>query len=536
MRVIHNNLVVCLFAFAAFVFLAAFYTLQTNSGLKEAVVRSSQQNVEAILDSLRPWTSWADSERLAGGDVEEKARLDVVQGAATNRNSDPRPPTTVTSSSLSSPVKGDTDQVESSEGEETSQEEEPAPKLPCERTLLFHFGGQRGFTSEYNRFIRVTAVASHFGYEVIPVATDWMYGEYEDYFKPPELSCTTDTSPTWEQRKAVRRTTGENLSKPAWTRNKHVQDGGYNAMDYFDEIFLAISTSPRALAKLHNQEIAEYPPTLPLSGIQTVPTEILKSFEMLARQVQKYWILQDDVQKMVDALREGLRLTSESESSTGTLAGRPPVIGLHIRLGDKCSEMGAIKYSPLRFATPAQLAEHQSRRQAANQCSEQAESGGLDETHARIYLDAADEASGNLQSERVRRKPVLAIMSDDVGGLEKLRNGAGEQLDEFEPVLLSELAKDYPAAMGGKGGKDMDRVEKGFQSGQFPKLSLETRVTATKRFLRDLTVVGREADSIVFTGSSNVGRLAALIGGAEKATQGRFLSCDSRWYGTAHWA
>jgi hypothetical protein len=46
--------------------------------------------------------------------------------------------------------------------------------------------------------------------------------------------------------------------------------------------------------------------------------------------------------------------------------------------------------------------------------------------------------------------------------------------------------------------------------------------------LRDLTLLGERADALVFTASSNVGRVLALLGGLEKAKAGWDRSCDQR--------
>lgn len=217
---------------------------------------------------------------------------------------------------------------------------------------------------------------------------------------------------------------------------------------------------------------------------------MLEAFRMQAEQVARFWILADEVQVMVDALRSELAWTDASEE------GHQEVIGMHIRfvslppyslplnltlrtsrLGDKCSETGNDKYTPMRFATPAQRLAHSSSPHGGNACSEQSASGGLDHLHASIYLSAAEEAAGNLQLSDPNpaargTKPILAIMSDDAGALDKLRKAGGEEtLGDFEGVLLPEVAKKVGReALGGEGGADMRDLEDGFQSGKFPEV------------------------------------------------------------------
>lgn len=355
-----------------------------------------------------------------------------------------------------------------------------------------------------------------------------------------------------------------------------------NALDYVDEVFMSLAAERKAVDRLHKAEIDNYPPPLPLSGLETVHPVMMEAFRMQAAQVARFWVLSDEVQTMVDSLQAALQWEDRL------------VVGMHIRLGDKCSETGELlnkavrslahrpsatgnaKYSPLRFATPAQRAALSGGAHGANICKDQAAAGGLDAEHARIYLKAAESAADALQRAggvvALNATPLLAVMSDDARALHKLETSGGERADAFDRVMLREAASGVPEALGGEGGVDMAELESGFRAGSFHEVSWciglsvhtltggsiqltpETRITATRRFVRDLTIIGAKADAFVFSrapgshkttthqclsrlstaGSSNVGRLTALIGGAEKAKLGRFISCDTRWFGTAH--
>ena len=147
----------------------------------QGVTRPTHDKVASVIEGLKGWAwtpgVWSDA------DLDRQAALEAVAGLD--------PPS----------VKGSENELDDGlEVKEPSREDmldlvpqqEPtltavaspsasasaAPREPCRRTMLFHFGGTRGFASEYNRFIRVAAVAAHFDYEVVPVATDWMYGDH----------------------------------------------------------------------------------------------------------------------------------------------------------------------------------------------------------------------------------------------------------------------------------------------------------------------------------------------------------------------
>ncbi|KAL8290267.1 hypothetical protein RQP46_003206 [Phenoliferia psychrophenolica] len=533
----------CLLVTAALLFL---FTLDPLS-VQEAA-RPAHQKVASVLEGIKGWAwtpgAWSDEELDLAGAREAAVATQPDAASVVDDWSDvelglvepssPEPTAPVQEEQEVGEVEPeesrfDDDELEVALAPTTSAASSPAAaatRPACARTMLFHFSGTRGFASEYNRFIRVAAVASHFDYEVVPIASGWMYGDHLDYFKPPERNCSTADMPSWGKRRPIFRTKGEKLQLPEWTKEDHVQDGGYNALDYVDDVFLAITTKRKAVERLHNAEINEYPPKLPLSGQETVHPVMLEAFRMQAEQVKKFWILSDEVQTMVDALEAELQWSSQDRI----------VVGMHIRLGDKCSETGSVKYSPLRFATPAQRAALAAGGRGANVCKDQAASGGLDEEHAQVYIAAAEAAANALGAWNSShlRPPLLAVMSDDAKALPKLVASGGERIEAFDRVMLREAAAGVKDSLGGEGGADMAELESGFRANAFHTLSMETRVTSTRRFVRDLTVVGFGADAFVFTGSSNVGRLTALIGGVEKAKQGRFISCDTRWFGTAH--
>ena len=99
-----------------------------------------------------------------------------------------------------------------------------------------------------------------------------------------------------------------------------------NALDYVDDIFLAISTERKAVDRLHHSEIDHYPPPLPLPGTETVHPVMMEAFRMQAEQVRKFWVLSDEVQTMVDALNAELKWTDATPDDEHRV-----VVGMHIR-------------------------------------------------------------------------------------------------------------------------------------------------------------------------------------------------------------
>ncbi|KAI5475846.1 hypothetical protein MNV49_000769 [Pseudohyphozyma bogoriensis] len=405
-------------------------------------------------------------------------------------------------------------------------------KAQCRRTMLFHFRGDRGFASEFNRFVRVGVVAEHYGYQVLLSEYEWMYGRFENYFKQPELPCSIEGLPGADPAKRRQIVYDEAVNgKPGWTSIDHVQDGRKLNFTYIDDLFLAITTSPETLSELHQSEILRFPPPLPLSAVDTVPPEMMRAFELQSAFARRFWVLNDETQKMVDALKAGLRWDKEDVERV--------VVGMHLRLGDKHLESANPKYNPLRFASP-----HDVKAKCAKlgSCSQKDSPAGLDANHAKTFITATQNAFAHLQStddgpqEAANVKKVLAIMSDDQGALKKLKKaGRGKKTGNFEALVVSEEAKKWDGAQGVGGGEEMAALDKGFNPFTFMELSLEARVALTRRFIRDLTLLAQNSDAFVFTGTSNVGRLAILLAGPEKAVGGHYISCDSRWFPSTYY-
>lgn len=175
--------VFCLVATALLLFL---YTLDPLT--VQDAARPAHERVASVLEGLKGW-SWA-SDPSSEAELDRETAFEAVE-AEQNAQSQPQAP------HADDPDELDVDVLEPSRTDDESiaaasstpaaiaipdspTTSAPAHKPSCRRTLLFHFGGTRGFASEYNRFIRVATVAAHFEYEVVPVASDWMYGEHTE--------------------------------------------------------------------------------------------------------------------------------------------------------------------------------------------------------------------------------------------------------------------------------------------------------------------------------------------------------------------
>ena len=167
-----------------------------------------------------------------------------------------------------------------------------------------------------------------------------------------------------------------------------------------------------------------------------------------------------------------------------------------------------------------------------------------DGTRADAFMRASAAALDNAQKGQppADLKPSLVIMSDD-------SSGAG-----LRPLLHHPLAKQFQVIssldkpQGSSSHKQeglgpalrrlfhrKQAIKPGFDEARFNQMDMGQRVMETRLFLRDLTLLAERAEGLVITGSSNVGRLMALLFGPEKVKQGRLHSADVRWFPTVRY-
>ncbi|GAA6020819.1 hypothetical protein JCM10207_001667 [Rhodosporidiobolus poonsookiae] len=492
------------------------------------------------------------------------------------------------------------------------------PSLPgCQRTLLFRLTGHHGFASEYLRFVRLAGVVQRWGVEVemdgpgrLGGAGEkgeegeggWMYGSWDDYFNRTFSPSSSPSSPcsfppsfdTYYSRAAllphksdvlpplaptaadaaleegedaeadepdqmkVPRYREEAMRAPWWAQESgegvHLRDGHDRA--YLSALTLS-SLSAASLRALHTLELspARFPPSLPIPAAQLVPRELWGVFEEQAGVVRRWWVVRDGVRAQVERLKEAL------------VEGGQRVVGIHLRLGDKCAELSSPKYSPLRFTTPSQL--RALRAQAGIDthaemaaCVDNPDAG-MEMQDAEVYgravirlLEDGEKEQGKKHEEKAK----VVIMSDDPRGpafllaawraspdasIRALGEGSVEVValaEEAERLGLRFKVRTAQERVGEgeeKEAKEEGEAEglmgNGFNESRFRAAPLSTRVALTLPFLRDLTFLSEACSGLVLTGSSNVGRLLTLLAGPEMVKRERVVSADVRWFPTAYY-
>ncbi|BGP15750.1 hypothetical protein JCM10213_007955 [Rhodosporidiobolus nylandii] len=470
---------------------------------------------ENDLEAPNPW--WSTSASALASSLSDlkaaaHARVEALKAELARLSPSPSSSSSLSSSSSSPP----------SLSSSALPEEDPDAALPdCPRTLLFRPHGTRGFASEYNRFVRTAAVASKFGYEVFVVqggtGEGWMYGSFDDYFSPPtplalnrtcrlpsaagqssyadrvhiaprpedllpasspssssasssstssspsaSLSASDELSTAAEQQEGTEqaaedqepdltnppRYTDEALETPWWTEVDHIADA-YD-VPYISALFLSLHTHTPSLRTLHASELAAFPPSLPLPAEATVPTELREAFEKQAEVVRGWWQPRREVEEQVESL--------------GEWVGGRRVVGVHLRLGDKCLELGNPKYSPLRYTSPSTLSSLIQAgvvrgRGHASTCAKDGEnvlSVEEGEVYGRAVLAGLAKARAeDEEGEGKREGEVVVVMSDDPSGLDSLLAAWSASEDAAIRTLATSPS---PYNLQGKGEAEEERA------------------------------------------------------------------------------
>lgn len=157
----------------------------------------------------------------------------------------------------------------------------------------------------------------------------------------------------------------------------------------------------------------------------------------------------------------------------------------------------------------------------------------------------ADEVSKRRSDHDLRTDtPLLLVISDDASGaglggiihhkaIAAFRLFVG--LDSL--VLGEEVKADGQQGIATSYSTSVPEVPslQGFYEGEFNASPMPQRVANTRLFLRDLTAAARLADGLVLTGSSNVGRLLALLNAQSRNPDKLFRSVDVRWFPTSRY-
>ncbi|GAA97823.1 uncharacterized protein L969DRAFT_96165 [Mixia osmundae IAM 14324] len=397
----------------------------------------------------------------------------------------------------------------------------PARLPRCRRTMLFTLSPRHGFASEWNTINRLQLLADRFGYVLVFDDHLWNYGQWSDYFEPIEYGCRPPF--VRERRRAqIEKYAGtdsnvrDTLARPHWTRSRHIS-ASHIDLHYLDDLILDMFTNASRMTRIHHFDLLNYPPALPLSGTDTLPPYFEAVFAAISQANDRIWKPNAVIRGMIDNLRAAL--------IPPVPAPRPTIVGAHIRLGDKCNELGDTKLSPLRFAKPSVLAQYKLEK-AKTICAELRKGGGLDDEKATIFLQATEVAVATVQVNRTAptsSKPKLVLMSDDPHVMSALE---AHVTDASVNIVSTSTA--LPQANNAFKG--------GFPGQKFNDLPLAMRVGNTQEMLRDLTFFREEADAVLLTGSSNVGRLLMTLVGPSRCLNNRCISADVRYFPTAYFS
>ncbi|GAA5964568.1 hypothetical protein JCM21900_001901 [Sporobolomyces salmonicolor] len=417
----------------------------------------------------------------------------------------------------------------------------PASQLPpCERIFLFTFMPWWGFASEYILYIRAAAMAEKLGYTFLEDDRNWNYGRLTNYFRPRTLSCVPPRD--WsDHRKAF-----AIHSSASWATDKRGRPRSRlrysrqvlsNLDDWTRETYLSSPAAREELAELQRRDRAHARDRdrwiLEEGG--SLPGVFEEVFQDQAEVVERLWRLTGGIERMVEEVRARAGIDGERwlEGEEDGAAKRGPVIGLHIRLGDKASEYA-----------------HDSHEMGITN-----EFGNLT-----VYVEAAHDA--------YRRLPTLLVMTAELSVsalLAEIRLAQPFRIVQTPPPhMISEGTGQEQAQAHGEGQGSGPKaytsgaaapapsptdLAAGYTQSAFNALPLAERVAHTQAFVRDLTLLaftsaGEGVDAMVVSGASNIGRLAMLIGGKDAATgprdvQGRSLggrirSVDAHFYPTAY--
>ncbi|CAD6580533.1 MAG: hypothetical protein CYPHOPRED_001252 [Cyphobasidiales sp. Tagirdzhanova-0007] len=459
----------------------------------------------------------------------------------------------------------------------------------CRRTLLYRFAGSHGFASEYLIFLRIALLAKRYNYALFTDDSKWNYGRWNDYFLSIENTCTAPRDlHTLSRTQIAPHARDPPLSKlsssspPFWTGASHVV---WNArkLTYLDDLFLALYVNERDLQRMHDVDIMQQKPLArPLDPVNTVPAVFETAFGHMSQEALRLWKINADMHGLVQKAEQNMSWTPEVDKRI--------VIAAHVRLGDKSIELA--NYGPHKFSRPpstlrklynawrkhynawrkrynkAKLLlsssdstrtslEPAKKRHPAQIDDEPVISDESVDAYMAACVAAAENAGASLFSaaaslseERLDagpHKPLLVLMSDDSTGkgLEKFLKHIHAKKFEVVPgippdaestTLPIDSAPNDPEAPLIPLPLTNPKIKKpGFSETTFNSLSAASRISLTRTFLRDLTILSRRADGLVFTGSSNVGRLMSLLAGFEKMQRGSLRSTDVRWFPTVRY-
>ncbi|KZV95063.1 hypothetical protein EXIGLDRAFT_821722 [Exidia glandulosa HHB12029] len=401
---------------------------------------------------------------------------------------------------------------------------------PCGQILVRRFESYTGLGSEYGVFLRAAALSAEMGWTVVPVTTDWIYGDLDNFFVPPSYRCTLppDLLDDLSTYKEFGTEGWEQADRLRLTRNFH-------QLLHLDGLIRNRSIDPEGIRRLDMKQrlwsLDEEHLTLPYG--ESVPRGVDKAFLEQVDALKRLWVPNFGMQAQIDRLAARVGL-NEARST------RRPVVAVQVRLGDKKTELDDLH----RVGSHMQLYASTHMPQAFATLTD-ARSDDMN-----VYFQAIQVAIGRLYEPELtpgafprpstgNQKPLVVVMTAEPGVTEQL--SALDKRNEFDFILTpsSELTPEQQ--------EEYDRVfnstramYRRWDQKDLDNASLNLRLALTRQLIAELTVYSRMADAFVVSGNSNLGRLALTLAGEEGALGlpgqrifgGRVRSIDVPFYPT----
>ncbi|KAK4702217.1 hypothetical protein P7C70_g4014, partial [Phenoliferia sp. Uapishka_3] len=414
----------------------------------------------------------------------------------------------------------------------------------CRRVLLFSFGSfgladsQEGFGHEVQAYLRAVVMAQKLSYTLLADDTLWNYGSLREYFLPRQIHCQPPSD--WFMKEAA-----VPLGSKRWANEDRVWFSSELASKA-DDWIRSETLDANAMSELQSRHFAHI-----LPQDQTLPPELEEVFGDFAAAAKELWRPNDQLDILIRSQRMelglgagGLRSRKNSpawggarrkgddsrrpsvedvaeddhdydEAGGAERSDRGPIIGAHIRLGDRESKWKhAIETIGVHGAKDA--VQRLSKSSVAQP--------GYSRTAPTLFPAHAEAT--------------LLVMTAEA----EVTPGLEARADFTEAFIVKQTSPPPEDVLKQwKDNLDGQSILKTFDQAAFNKLPRSLRVTLTRYFIRDLTTLALYADSFLITASSNVGRLACLIAGEEAVLGprefesghgmgGRVRSLDSPWH------
>ncbi|SCV70681.1 BQ2448_3443 [Microbotryum intermedium] len=450
---------------------------------------------------------------------QDKQSADVIEGEdETSRSSSPPP-----------------SELDKTVDRPLSENEKPSR---CKRTLLFKMAGLHGFGSEVLMLARMAVLADMLDYSLLIDSSKWNYGPWESIFQTPALDC--EPPPSTTRRGRIRfdrkaRMLDEAAIRKSWATVNHVV---WSTRDNagLDRALVDMLTSASEMDSLHKRDLEQMAADRaglttpgPKLASQLVPSALQAVFTRQSQSFLNLWSLSRPAAVCVQSARANLSPLIQKLLVAQQMDGEasPIVIGMHLRLGDKCKEINKIG--------PQALKNGLGRRSTLPEATP-TKTSKLDDRSIKKYLTAATTLV-----ERIRRgdvdalldvsldeRPVLLVASDSPtasSAFAKHKLGRAFNVIDIADLERSEAAAPNESPQG---EDRMLTAENGFEESKFNKLPLEGRERVALGFVCDITILDQVSHGLVMSASSNVGRMLALLGGEQKIKQGLIASVDTR--------